>query len=233
MTRPLFPVFREFIETAFERRFQAMLRSAWQRRSWHVIVADPGSGKTMGIVDVVRTTGSPSGTLSGRSYPVLAVTSPKNEPKEQALGDAFFTALRLPLRGRWGERKYKLMEMLVQFGVQCLIIDDAHDLSMPHLIFLKELTDQGKLPPYDHPLGLCLVTAGRGATMPLKDVFDQPDTMWVQFRNRLDKLQPFCRIAGYSSEEVRDILLTLETVYREPFPHLNPAIGGQVPSSYQ
>ncbi len=44
------PLFRKdiFIETAFARRFQAMLRSAWRNRSWHVIVADPGAGKTMG-----------------------------------------------------------------------------------------------------------------------------------------------------------------------------------------
>lgn len=221
MTRPPFPVSQVFLETAFERRFQAMLRSAWQKRTWHVIVADPGSGKTTGIRDLVRTTGSPSGTLSGRSYPVLAVTAPKNEESEQALGNYLFKALRLPLKGRWSERKCTLMEVLVQFGVQCLIIDDAHDLSLEHLIFIKELTDQGKLPPYDHPLGLCLVAAGRGATIPLKEIFDQPDTMWVQFRHRLDKLQPFCRIAGHTSEEVREILAALEKVYRETFPQLN------------
>ncbi len=31
----------------------------------------------MGIRDLIRTTGSPSGTLSGRSYPILAVTAPE------------------------------------------------------------------------------------------------------------------------------------------------------------
>ena len=113
------------------------------------------------------------------------------------------------------------MAVLVKFGVQCLIIDDAHDLSLEHLIFIKELTDQGKLPPYDHPLGLCLVTAGRGATIPLKEIFDQPETMWIQFRHRLDRIQPFCRIAGHTSEEVREILAALENVYRETFPQLN------------
>ena len=220
MTPPPFPVFREFIETAFERRFQAMLRSAWQKRAWHVIVADPGSGKTMGIVDLVRTTGSSSGTLSGRSYPILAVTAPKNDESEQALGNYLFTALGLPLRGRWSERKYKLMGSLVHFGTQCLVVDDAHDLSLEHLMFIKELTDQGRL-QYDHPLGLCLVTAGRGNTIPLKEIFDKPDTMWLQFRRRLDKLEPFCRIVGHSSEEVREILAALETAYREPFPQLN------------
>jgi hypothetical protein len=45
--------------------------------------------------------------------------------------------------------------------------------------------------------------------------------MWLQFRRRLDKLQPFCRIAGHTSEEVRDILAALETVYRELFPQIN------------
>jgi len=67
---------------------------------------------------------------------VLAVTAPKNDPKEQALGNYLFTALGMPLRGRWSERKYKLMDVLVQFGVECLIIDDAHDLSLQHLLFL-------------------------------------------------------------------------------------------------
>ncbi len=87
-------------------------------------------------------------------------------------------------------------------------------------MFIKELTDQGRL-QYDHPLGLCLVAAGRGDTIPLKETLDQPDTMWLQFRRRLDKLEPFCRIAGHTSEEVREILATLETVYRELFPQLN------------
>ena len=107
-------------ETAFEKRFQALLRSAWQKRTWHVIVADPGSGKTTGIIDLVRTTGSPSGTLSGRSYPILAVTCPKDDENEQTLGNYLYRALGLPLRGHWSERKCKLMGVLVQFDVQCV-----------------------------------------------------------------------------------------------------------------
>ena len=71
----LYSMFSDVYTLADERRFQAMLRSAWQKRSWHVLVADPGSGKTMGIVDFVQTTGSPAGTLPGRSYPTLAVSA--------------------------------------------------------------------------------------------------------------------------------------------------------------
>jgi hypothetical protein len=68
---------------------------------------------------------------------------------------------------------------------------------------------------------LCLVAAGRGDTIPLKETLDQPDPTWLQFRRRLDKLEPFCRVEGHTSEEVREILATLETVYREIFPQLN------------
>src|SRR5437868_12585504 len=112
------------------------------------------------------------------------------------------------------------MGHLHQYGTECLIVDDAHDLSLEHLMLLKEVTDQGRL-QYDHPLGLCLVAAGRGDTIPLKETLDQPDPTWLQFRRRFDKLAPFCRIASHTSEEVRDILATLETVYRQLFPQLN------------
>jgi hypothetical protein len=200
-----------FIETAFARRFQAMLRSALDNRTWHVIVADPGAGKTMSIRDLLKTAG-------GRS--VLAVVAPKNNEDEQALGDQFFTALGLPRRVHWRTRKPKLMGHLHQYGTECLIVDDAHDLSMPHLMLLKEVTDQGRL-QYDHPLGLCLVAAGRGNTIPLKVTLDQPEPTWLQWRRRLDSLQPFCRIASHTSEEVRDILATLERVYQPLLPQLN------------
>jgi hypothetical protein len=207
------PLFRQdiFIETAFARRFQAMLRSAWHDRSWHVIVADPGAGKTMSIRDLVKTAGSRA---------ILAVVAPKNNEDEMALGNQFFTALGIPLRGRWCDRKPRLMGHLHQYGTECLVVDDAHELSLEHLMLLKELTDQGRL-QYDHPLGLCLVAAARGNTIPLKETLDQPDPTWLQWRRRLDKIQSFCRVASHTSEEVREILAALETVYRELFPQLN------------
>jgi hypothetical protein len=57
--------------------------------------------------------------------------------------------------------------------------------------------------------------------MPLKDVLDRPETMWMQFRRRLDALQPYCRIAGHTQEEVRAILLAVEHIYQAVFPALN------------
>ena len=74
-------------------------------------------------------------------------------------------------------------------------MDDAHDLSMPHLMFLKEVTDQGRL-QYDHPLGLCLVEAPRGNMIPLKEILDQSEPTWLQWRRRRGSpatLLPGCR----------------------------------------
>lgn len=220
MTRSALPLFDGCIETPFEQRFQGLLRQAWHQRSWHVIVAEPGSGKTMGIGDLRDEACRQAGTIGGRRYPVLAVTAPKNDPREAALGNFLLSALGLSSRGRWSERKYLLFELLMQYGVECVVIDDAHDLSMPHLIFLKELTDHLQL-ACSQTLGLCLVAAGRGASIPLKDVFDQPETMWMQFRRRLDRVHPYCRIASHTEAEVRGILLALERIYRPSLCELN------------
>src|SRR5260370_40924998 len=56
-----------------------------------------------------------------------------------------------------------------------MVSDEARDVSLPHLIFLKELTDQLQVLPPPQVVGVCLVAAGRGASMPLKEVFDQED----------------------------------------------------------
>lgn len=55
----------------------------------------------------------------------------------------------------------------------------------------------------------------------LKKFFDQPDTTWQQFFRRLDQPEPYCRIEGHTSEEVREILAVLEKVYREALPQPN------------
>jgi len=119
MTHPLFGN-EFFIETPFAKRFQATLRSSLHKRSWHVIVADPGSGKTLSIRDLIETTGSPA---------ILAVTCPKNNDDEQALGDQLFTALGVKLPGHWRTRKPKLISTTVYnwFSQLSGEVDEIHD----------------------------------------------------------------------------------------------------------
>jgi hypothetical protein len=65
-----------------------------------------------------------------------------------------------------------------------------------------------------------LAVAYTGSTFPFKEVFARPETLWRQFRRRLDTEMPFCQILGHTVQEVRDILATFETIYRPQLPDL-------------
>src|SRR5256714_12477897 len=101
MTRRTLPLFEGFIETPFERRFQGLLRRAWSQRSWHVIVAEPGSGKTMGIGDLRDEAARAAGMIGGRRLPVLAGTAPQKYSKEAGLGNPLLTPFEGGARGGW------------------------------------------------------------------------------------------------------------------------------------
>jgi hypothetical protein len=134
-----------------------------------------------------------------------------------ALSTAFGVVPPLP----WYVRRVWLVHILASTGVECLIIDDAQDLTLAHLAFLKELTDNLAAPPYQRQVGLCLVTAPSGNVIPFKETFARPETLWRQFRRRLDTERPFCVVLGHTIEEVRDILTTFEDLYRDQLPDLH------------
>jgi hypothetical protein len=218
---PPFAVHDYFLETAFEVRFQGLLRQAWQERSWHVIAAVPGSGKSLGIADVVFQAGSSKDALGTTRLPVLAIRAPKNGGKELALGMAISLAFGLVPTMAWYVRRAWLVRAMAEAGVECLIIDDAQDLDLAHLAFLKELTDNLAAPPYERQLGLCLVAAHTGKVMPLKETFSRPETLWRQFRRRLDTARPFCVVQGHTEDEVRSILIAFEDIYRSQLPEVH------------
>ncbi len=218
--RPPFVVRDYFLETAFELRFQGLLRWAWQHRTWHVIAALPGSGKSLGIADMTHQSDSYKQTRGATRMPILAIRAPKNGGKDLALGMAFCAAFGIVPIMPWYVRRSWLVGAMADAQVECLIIDDAQDLNLAHLAFLKELTDNLAAPPYERQVSLCLVTAHNGAVLPLKEVFSQPETLWRQFRRRLDTERPFCVVQGHTEEEVRSILLAFEEIYRSQFPDL-------------
>jgi AAA domain len=209
-----------FLETAFEVRFQGLLRSAWHHRTWHVLAALPGSGKSLGIHDLVNHSDASKDATGTTRFPVLAVRAPKNAAPEQALGMAFCAAFGILPNMPWYARRAWLVQAMAKSQVECIVIDDAQDLNLAHLAFLKELTDNLAAPPYERQVGLCLVTAHTGMAIPLKEIFSRPDTLWRQFRRRLDTERPFCVVQGHTEEEVRSILVAFEDIYRSQFPDL-------------
>ncbi len=120
----------------------------------------------------------------------------------------------------WSLRRVWLANIMASAKIECIIIDDAQDLTLPHLAFLKELTDNLAAPPYGRQVGLCLVAANSGNVVPFKETFAGPEILWRQFRRRLDTERPFCVILGHTMEEVRDILSTFEDIYRDQLPDL-------------
>ena len=218
--RSPFATQKVFLETAFEQRFQGILRHAWHNRSWHVIAALPGSGKSLGILDLVLRSGARKEATGTTLLPVMAIRSPKNTTREQALGVALCAAFGNVPSMDWQVRRTWLVKAMASAQVECIIIDDAQDLTLPHLAFLKELTDNLAALPYQRRVSLCLVAATIGDLVPFKETFAGPEMLWRQFRRRMDAERPYCVILGHTEEEIRHILTTFEGIYRDQFPDL-------------
>jgi hypothetical protein len=152
--------------------------------------------------------------------PILAIRAPKNGGKDLALGMALSAEFGLLPTMPWHVRRSWLIQAMADVQTECLIIDDAQDLNLAHLAFLKEITDNLAAPPHTRQIGLCLVTAHSGKIIPLKEVFSQPDILWRQFRRRLDTERPFCVVQGHTEEEVRAVLMAFEDIYRSQLPDL-------------
>jgi AAA domain-containing protein len=220
-SRPPFALNRDFLVTPFERRFQGWLRHAWQNRSWHVIGAVPGSGKSSGIHDLVLHSGARKEATGVTRLPVLAVRSPKNDAREQGLINALASSFGVLPTMTAAFRRLWLVKMLASAQVECLIIDDAQDLNLRHLAFLKELTDNLAAPPYQRPLGLCFVAAHGKNEVPFREIFAGPEILWQQFHWRLDTEHRYIIVPGHTEEELRPILVTFEDLYRNQLPDLH------------
>jgi hypothetical protein len=170
-----FVVRDDFRETAFELRFQGLLRQAWQEHSWHVIAALPGSGKSLGLADLTHQSNACKASPGATYLPLLAIRAPKNGGTDLALGTAFCTIFGIVPAMPWDVRRAWLVQAMAQATGEGRIIDDAQDLNLAQLAFLKELTDNLAAPPYERIVSLCLVTAHSGTVIPLKEIFSRPD----------------------------------------------------------
>src|SRR5258708_39481888 len=144
--RPPFHIQDDFIETPFEQRFQGPLQEAWQQRSWHVLAASPGSGKSMGIHDLLVRSGAQK-TRRETYMPILAIRAPL-EKREQSLEMTFSAALGVSPAMRPNVRRTWVERTMADGSVECIIIDNAHKLSPAHVRYFKELTDILAAPPY-------------------------------------------------------------------------------------
>jgi hypothetical protein len=139
--RPPFLIADDFLETAFERRFQGILRQAWQHRSWHIIAAPPGSGKSWGIGDLVLHSGAYKEATGITRMPILAIRVPANSARELTLAKILASTFGILPRMSGAALCIWLVQEMARNGVEFIIIDDAQELALRHLALLKELTD--------------------------------------------------------------------------------------------
>jgi hypothetical protein len=219
-SRPPFVLQRAFIETPFERRYLALLQHAWKERSWHVISAVPGSGKSLGIDELVRKSGAYKDKTGVTYCPVIAIRSPENNARAQDLGVELSRAMGVIPTMPWNKLRPWLVQEMASEQVECIFIDDAHDLNTYTLSYLKKLTDNLAASPYKRLVGLGLVTAHSNSVIPLKEIIKQPDEIWQQFYRRMDKLHPFCVVDGHTLDEIIEILPDFEKLYQDQLPNL-------------
>jgi hypothetical protein len=108
----------DFLETPFERRFQGYLREAWQNRSWHIIAALPGSGKSWGISDLVLHSGACKEATGRTHLPVLAVRAPANSARESALVAILSNAFGVLPKMNETTRRVWLVQEMARDGVE-------------------------------------------------------------------------------------------------------------------
>lgn len=215
-----FVVADDFLETAFERRFQGILRQAWQNRSWHIIAALPGSGKSWGIGDLVLHCGAYKEATGATRLPILAVRAPSNSAREAALATILAAPFGVIPKMTGAALRIWLVQEMAHDGVECIILDDAHELTLPHLALLKELTDNLAAPPFQRRVGLCMVAAMGSNVVPFRATLAGPEPLWRQFRGRMDTEHPYYIVPGHTEEEVYEILMTFEQLYRDQLPDL-------------
>ncbi len=105
--RPPFALRRKFILTPFEERFQGILQNAQRNRSWHIIAAVPGSGKSLGVHDFVKHSGAKKDADGKTVLPVLSIRAPQETSSEQALGQALSDAFGVVPNMPWYARIQK------------------------------------------------------------------------------------------------------------------------------
>lgn len=211
----------DFIENAFQQRFQGLLRDAGQQRSWHVIIAEPRSGKSTGIADLILHSGQRKEVDGRTRMPLLAVRAPKERKDQRALVAVLVAAFGRVPHMSWDLRSPWLVDMIARVGVECLVVDDAQDLSLAQLAYIKELTDNLEAQPYQRKLGICLVTAAHNNSQPFHETFGRTEVFWQQFRERLDAERPYCTVLSHTVDEVREILAVMEELYHDQLPDLS------------
>ncbi len=213
----------QFIPTGFSQRLLDILDLAYSSSHWFVVFGQSGDGKSTTLREFVRR--HPIERSDGvRQVPVVSTRVPTGrfaaDHLVQALAQKFGALPNL----RSSQMRQWLVTACVHQGVRLIVIDDAHELRVSQLNYLRELTDQIKDLGVDVGVVLLSVTNGKEPkTQPIWRLIVDNGLETQQFSNRLDGTDPIVLVESLSRGEVGRVLQTLEEIYRTDFPELKLA----------
>lgn len=224
---PFVPVVR-YVPTGFAVRLLAILEHVLLTGTWMIVTALPGDGKSTALDRFLSLHPEHWVDLGGgsrrRVVPVLATRVSLG----LASADRLMIALAHGLGAVPNLRGYRFRDWLVgaiaSAGVRMIVIDDAHELTVAQLSYLRELTDH--LSSRGCRVALVLLAASHGSD-PREgnpwQLIEGRGLVAEQFRRRLNGPDPVVYVAGLTRREVGAVLKTWEALYREWFPDLELA----------
>lgn len=219
LDQPHFVKYEGFIENGFSQRCLGKIMDSWLGQESRVIAAIPFSGKSRVLTHLIRESAAYKDEATGETrVPLIGVVTPKART-EAALGNKIASAIGTLVNMTWVQRRGWLFEELIRVKNELLVIDDAQDLSIEQLRYLKEIYDTLLLK--EHRLTMCYLSASDGHTVPLQETLESGTlVLRRQFERRLDIEDRYCQIDNHTKEEVAQILDAYERAYRPQFAHL-------------
>ena len=219
LARRHFVKYEGFIENGFSRRCLGKIVDSWQGQESRVIAAIPFSGKSRVLSYLIRESEAYKNETTGETrVPLIGVVTPKQRT-EAALGNKIASEIGALVNMTWTQRRGWLFDELIRVKTELLVIDDAQDLSIEQLRYLKEIYDTLALK--EHRLTVCYLSASDGRTIPLQETLESGTlVLQRQFERRLDIKDRYCQIDNHTEEEVAQILQAYERAYRPQFANL-------------
>lgn len=226
--RPPFVPLRRFIPTGFSRRLLGVLEHAMTTGQWFLVTAMSGDGKSTTLARFRLM--HPASVIDGpdgkrvRKVPVLSTRVSSGIQSADKLMHALAHGLGAVPTLSEAKRRQWLVEAITTAEVRLIVIDDAHEMTMHQLSYLRELTGQLAEAGWEPAV---VLLAAVGSTDPRSGkpwtLIARDDLVAEQFSNRLDGTDPVVFIEGLSRTEVGRVLATWEVFYRDRFPDLELA----------
>lgn len=207
-----------FIETPFARRFQGFIKEVRCERKWAIVGAYSRNGKTWCIKDLVENSGAVKEYNGNTRIPIIAVRSPEASTPNDLISAICRCFGFVPLSNSSAQKKW-LISTIPKLGVEQIIIDDAHELNLNHLKFIKWLMDSLELEMnyYVSVVFSSIVSANSISIWNKIQQYRHED--WMQ--QLYERFALCCEIPGNTCNEVAEILYGYEELYRPFVPDIS------------